>query len=266
MCDCDLLFLVFSSVGLPVFVSFLVGVCLVSGFFSSHEREARRRRITQPAVKVIGLGFLPPISTHPHTPNQHHPPARPTNRLQEWLNVLQSVLLSFSLLPVLHFTSSARIMGPHKSGRTVTALIWLLAFGVLAINIYLVVSRIGGGQPWWVYTLTVLLGIVYLAFSYSLVQDDIAAGYRHFYVTLPENIRRCLPPPASGGSGGSGGGGGSADGGGGGLGPPSPMSRQLVNPLIDSDTDAAVEESVVTVGVGGGVIKGEAAGASPSFE
>ena len=37
--------------------------------------------------------------------------------MENWLNVLQSVQLPFALLPVLHFTSSERIMRDFKSGR-----------------------------------------------------------------------------------------------------------------------------------------------------
>ena len=121
-------------------------------------------------------------------------------------------------------------MGVHKSGRTVTALIWLLAFGVLAINIYLVVSRIGGGQPWWVYTLVSIAGVVYLAFSYSLVQDDIAAGYH--------NLKQLVF--GRGGAAGAGGQGGE----GGGAVPTAPDSpdarQQLAKSLIANEREGVV--------------------------
>lgn len=129
--------------------------------------------------------------SHTNPTESHH-----ANRFQEWLNVLQSVLLSFSLLPILHFTSSEKIMGQHKTNRAITAVIWLLAGGVLAINIFLVCASIGGGQPWWVYTLVTIVGAAYLAFSYSLVQDDIAAGFRTLRALLPEPLRSCLPAGA----------------------------------------------------------------------
>jgi hypothetical protein len=67
-------------------------------------------------------------------------------------------------------------MGEHVSSLPLTITIWVLAFGVLAINIYLVVLRIGAGQPWWVYVVTTVVGVIYLAFSYSLVQEDIENG------------------------------------------------------------------------------------------
>jgi len=37
--------------------------------------------------------------------------------MNNWLNVLQSVQLPFALLPVLHFTNSARVMNTFKNGR-----------------------------------------------------------------------------------------------------------------------------------------------------
>lgn len=151
--------------------------------------------------------------------------------------MLQSVLLSFSLLPILHFTSSEKIMGQHKTNRAVTAVIWLLAGGVLAINIFLVCASIGGGQPWWVYTLVIIVGAAYLAFSYSLVQDDVAAGYRILRALLPEPLRSCLPAGAEPSSASASSSGGMAV-------PAVPASpdakRQLASPLMaPSPTDAA---------------------------
>lgn len=34
-----------------------------------------------------------------------------SDAFQEWINILQSIQLTFALLPVLHFTSSKKIMG-----------------------------------------------------------------------------------------------------------------------------------------------------------
>lgn len=158
--------------------------------------------------------------------------------------MLQSVLLSFSLLPILHFTSSDKIMGRHKTNRAVTALIWALAFGVLSINIYLVVSRIGAGQPWWAYTLAALVGVGYLWFSYSLVQDDVAAGYQTLLSLLPESVRSCLPR-GSGASGATGAGASSSS-----AAPTAPGSpdvkQQLASPLM-----APSPREEVAVGVSG---------------
>ncbi len=50
--------------------------------------------------------------THAHTSHTHHTHAMfcAGDTIGEWLNVLQSVQLPFALLPVLYFTSDARIM------------------------------------------------------------------------------------------------------------------------------------------------------------
>uniref|UniRef100_A0A0L8HH23 Amino acid transporter transmembrane domain-containing protein n=1 Tax=Octopus bimaculoides TaxID=37653 RepID=A0A0L8HH23_OCTBM len=42
--------------------------------------------------------------------------------LNNWLNVLQSVELPFALFPILHFTSSLKIMNDFKNGKTVKIL------------------------------------------------------------------------------------------------------------------------------------------------
>lgn len=92
-------------------------------------------------------------------------------------------------------------MGPYKSGRLTTLLIWLLAFGVLAINIYLVVLSIGGGQAWWIYALASIAGVAYLAFSFHLVKEDVAAGYGHLVALLPPGFARRFLPWSLGGGG-----------------------------------------------------------------
>lgn len=90
-------------------------------------------RVTFTRLIAIGPGLVVAIFTQN---NQGL-----SDKIQEWINVSQSILLSFSLLPILHFTSSDKIMGQHKTNRAVTGVIWLLAFAVLAINIYLGTSK-----------------------------------------------------------------------------------------------------------------------------
>jgi len=143
-------------------------------------------RVTFTRFVAIGPGLVVAILTEN---NQNL-----SDMFQEAINVFNSVLLSFALLPVLHFTSSSAIMGEHVSGLPLTVTIWSLAFMVLAINIYLVVLRIGGGQPWWMYVLTAIGGIIYLRFSYALVADDVVKGYWGVVEMMPEGweVRRRL--------------------------------------------------------------------------
>eukprot|EP00611_Tribonema_gayanum_P018116 TRINITY_DN31192_c0_g1_i1.p1 TRINITY_DN31192_c0_g1~~TRINITY_DN31192_c0_g1_i1.p1 ORF type:complete len:658 (+),score=140.42 TRINITY_DN31192_c0_g1_i1:114-1976(+) len=63
-----------------------------------------------------------------------------TDRLSEWLNVLQSVQLPFALIPLVHFCGSKRLMGEFTVGRSMTALLWVLTIGMIGINLYTVLD------------------------------------------------------------------------------------------------------------------------------
>lgn len=62
------------------------------------------------------------------------------DRLNEWLNVLQSVQLPFALIPLLCIVSKEQVMGVFKIRPLVKALSWLIALLVLVINGYLLVE------------------------------------------------------------------------------------------------------------------------------
>jgi natural resistance-associated macrophage protein len=68
--------------------------------------------------------------------------------LDELLNVEQSLLLPFALLPVLHMTNSRRIMGNFKNKWWMTIIVWLLALIVMGANGYLVVGQTVNSQVW----------------------------------------------------------------------------------------------------------------------
>ncbi|KAK3105622.1 hypothetical protein FSP39_002025, partial [Pinctada imbricata] len=100
--------------------------------------------------------------------------------MNSWLNVLQSVQLPFALLPILHFTSSERIMRDFKNGRFMKLVVWLLAALVMGINYFLVIIFIGSGQPWYVYFLTVLVILIYSSFVLYVVSSTIC---RSMYIS-----------------------------------------------------------------------------------
>ncbi|XP_038058100.1 metal transporter Nramp3-like isoform X2 [Patiria miniata] len=83
--------------------------------------------------------------------------------LDNLLNVLQSIQLPFALIPVLHFTSSTRIMGDFKNGRITKFVVWCLGISVMGINFYLVYQEIED-TPAWVYVVVSLVGAVYAFF------------------------------------------------------------------------------------------------------
>ena len=102
--------------------------------------------------------------------------------LDEWLNAAQLWSLPFALLPVLHFTSSKRLMGPFVNQGTLHVLGWTLCWGLLFINGYLIVQQFTGdgrvtGSP--VYTTLIIVGCVcYFAALFKVVQDDLVGFAR----------------------------------------------------------------------------------------
>lgn len=102
--------------------------------------------------------------------------------LNEWLNILQSVQLPFALLPVLHFTSSPRLMGSFANKGWVNYTCWILAVFVIGINVYLVATFIADPNAptpheTWFYVLVVAIGILYFAFISVVISDDIKLGW-----------------------------------------------------------------------------------------
>ncbi|XP_033099615.1 metal transporter nramp1 homolog [Anneissia japonica] len=94
--------------------------------------------------------------------------------LDSALNVLQSIQLPFALLPILHFTSSERIMGSFKNSIFVQILVWFLAVVIMVINFYLSFSVLSN-QPWWVYFIVTIISIVYVSFVGYLAIGSRAA-------------------------------------------------------------------------------------------
>nr|BCL66019.1 divalent metal transporter-related protein [Acanthaster planci] len=108
--------------------------------------------------------------------------------LDNLLNVLQSIQLPFALLPVLHFTSSRRIMGDFKSGRITKFIVWCLGISIMGINFYLVYQEIES-TPAWVYVVVSLIGAVY-AFFVGYLAIGTKNAYRLQYCLLTLIKRR----------------------------------------------------------------------------
>ena len=102
--------------------------------------------------------------------------------LNEWLNILQSVQLPFALLPVLHFTSSKRLMGRFVNGGWVNTVCWLLAALVVGINVYLIIIFVTDpsslspptGFFWFV---LVILFVLYFGFILTIIWSDLKLAY-----------------------------------------------------------------------------------------
>lgn len=106
--------------------------------------------------------------------SQEHP--EDSDRMDEFLNVLQSIQLPFALLPVLVFTSSPRIMGASFANTFWTVAVgWALGVVVCVINLYLIAVNLEG-MALGAVGLSVLFaaGAAYFAFLGFLVKDDVA--------------------------------------------------------------------------------------------
>jgi len=85
--------------------------------------------------------------------------------VNEWMNVLQSMLLPFAMLPLLHFTSRKSVMGKFANGPIATAFGWGLSLVVIAINLYQVFSSPPGeaeSGEFYYWPSIVLVSLVYM--------------------------------------------------------------------------------------------------------
>ena len=62
--------------------------------------------------------------------------------LNFWCNIIKAIQLPFALLPILHFTSSRRIMGSFRTNLLLKTICYLIAFCILSINIYFLFNLI----------------------------------------------------------------------------------------------------------------------------
>jgi len=123
------------------------------------------------------------------------------DQLDQWLNVLQSVILPFALIPVLHFTSSRRIMGRYSNHLYLQILVWVLAAFICGVNVYLVVDYIfeednPTPHTWWFYSLCFLLGLAYFIFIGFLVREDVKDAVGAVRLWWKRNHSGQVFPPA----------------------------------------------------------------------
>jgi len=95
------------------------------------------------------------------------------NKINEWINVLQSVQLPFALLPFLSFTSDADIMGAEFAmGCCCQVFCWVLALLIICLNIYLVCAEFVGssGRMW---TAVAIFFVLYGSFIFTIIMRDL---------------------------------------------------------------------------------------------
>ena len=93
----------------------------------------------------------------------------------EWLNVLQSVQLPFAILPLLHFSIDRDIMNDFAvKSKWKIGVLWFIAFGIIGVNFFLLVSHITPMSPaWWIWVLVAVAGIVYLYMCCKCIESDL---------------------------------------------------------------------------------------------
>jgi len=97
------------------------------------------------------------------------------DKLNEWLNVQQSVQLPFAIIPLLVFNCNPRIMGDFRLKGWKEGVMWLATLAIIAINIYLAIQQMTGmfsKTPTFYAILTIIL-VVYVVFCMWITWDGL---------------------------------------------------------------------------------------------
>uniref|UniRef100_A0A452V0P3 Natural resistance-associated macrophage protein 1 n=1 Tax=Ursus maritimus TaxID=29073 RepID=A0A452V0P3_URSMA len=119
--------------------------------------------------------------------------------LNDLLNVLQSLLLPFAVLPILTFTSMPALMQEFANSRLSKAITSSIMALICAINLYFVVTYLPSLPHPAYFVLVALLAAVYLGLTTYLVWTCLIAhgatllahsSHQHFLYGLPEEEER----------------------------------------------------------------------------
>ncbi|RLN37891.1 hypothetical protein BBJ28_00007419 [Nothophytophthora sp. Chile5] len=140
------------------------GQFVMEGFLHLHLSPWKRVALTRcvslvPAMTVAILSQQNPADS---------------DRMDELLNVLQSIQLPFALLPVLIFTSSPAIMGDFANSKTAVVTGWLLGAVVCVINLYLIIVNLEGMALGTIGLVALIgTGCIYFGFLAYLTRADM---------------------------------------------------------------------------------------------
>ena len=93
------------------------------------------------------------------------------NKVDQWINVLQSVQLPFALLPLLHFNSNAQLMGKFRLTRIFRFICWMLAVVVIVTNVYLVAQYAQSDKTWIRVAMTVFFLVYAILITCTIWRD-----------------------------------------------------------------------------------------------
>ena len=93
--------------------------------------------------------------------------------LNQFINVLQSVQLPFALLPLLHFTSTWEVMSKWTIFGFQRLCGWVIALGLIAVNVYMIRQRYLGVHSHTVQTVCSSIATIYVLILLWIVREDI---------------------------------------------------------------------------------------------
>jgi natural resistance-associated macrophage protein len=144
------------------------GQILMSGFFELEMSMAASMLITRACALGPAVAIALAATGDPGV----------QARMNEWLNVLQSLQLPFALIPVLHFTSSASVMGQEANSIGTIVCCWLISLLVLAVNLFLLYTTLPFEYTTTNLTFTTAFVLVDYCFILYLSKEDLLLAIR----------------------------------------------------------------------------------------
>ncbi|KAJ2548199.1 hypothetical protein EV175_004919 [Coemansia sp. RSA 1933] len=133
----------------------LSGQYVTEGFWNMPVKPWQRVAVTR-AISLV------PALTVALTASEH------MDLLSEIINVIQAVVLSFTIIPLLKLQAHAEIVGPEFAfGRTATAAVAALTLAIIALNAYMVVSVIPLTSAGMYIALVAVVAVYVLVVSYT---------------------------------------------------------------------------------------------------
>lgn len=119
--------------------------------------------------------------------------------LNEWMNVLQSLILPFAVLPLLKVSNSDAIMGPYKNKPFWRVFGQVVSVLVITINFYTVGTSFAQDliSAAWQWVLVALVGAAYFAFCVHLVRTPLAVHIPGRVISSDASAKRSLLDAAS---------------------------------------------------------------------
>lgn len=147
------------------------GQFVMEGFLNLHLSPWKRVAVTRCMSLVPALAVALLSEANPQD----------SDRMDEFLNILQSIQLPFALLPVLIFTSSKRVMGAqfvNSSSTVITG--WVFGVIVCVINLYLIFVNVKDMQLGMLGTCAlVVTGFAYFWFLGFLMKAELRALWHY---------------------------------------------------------------------------------------